>query len=1068
MLVCFLAILGIAGLGLVKQTVKSKLQQQIQRLLDDRLSGSGLAAEIGLAVWNEGYGLSVNNVSLTLVDGSDRRPFVFIKHVFIKSPFQLTDLVSHWPRIEEVVIEGMMTRGARGPGGDWNLADAGERISRLCQNRDPLTLDFPIHIRDSSVELQPDLQAQTSPLRVSGLNLDYQRGSAELAGGQVVDEVTGEFGSEMSGPVQFRASLNRTSQQWRAAANIARLQLGGPVNELIARLWPAWSDMIRQTDGRVGLQAEATGAMDDLAASEYRITGQVDNLQCLSHRLPHPVHQGKFRFQLDNQGLQVTGLQCQAGYGTLSGSFRIPDWTASADWQLDVTASGIELTERMLAWLPQRLQSVWHQYQPAGIVAGTFQFVSRQGQLHKTIRSTISEGSLSFDRFPFRLNHCSGTINVDDRVLTLSGSAIEAQQLIKFQANILDPGPDWTGWVAGECQGDIPINEKLLQAFRVNPELEQTLRNFNSTGNVSGWGRVERRDPRMQQPRYHYEIDVRQASIRYESFSWPIYNVHGRVTVDNDRTVFQGVSGTNRNGEITCNGTWTRSGQLNLFFLAQSVALDDELRQALSPDLQKFWRELRPSGTVDRVDLDLTWDSRVGELNIDLEAEIETAVADQPGTVACKPIWFPYELRQVSGKFRFHDQQFEIRNLTGRHGRTVVSCDGTGFWDQQQWRVQLANLVASNVILDRDLLAALPTPLVDGLEAIRFDGQVSLRGSIDVNGSNEYAGISEPEQTAEVYQYVTTFDPAGQFSLGWDLDVGVGQASCHLGLPIQHANGIISSRGHYQNGVVVSLGELSIDSMMYRDIQVTDIRGPLLIDNHRVAIGSLAKSPRMQTPPPSVRARVFDGDVLCDGQLLLEGDGQFFVQATLANAQLQVIAEEVSGNRHDIAGATDAGIRLAGDATGYHSINGNGFVQLKNAQIYKLPVILALLNVLRIQEPDFTAFDAGQIEFSILGEDIELSTIELNGNAISLIGNGRMNLDSKIDLDFYTVMGRNRFVIPVITPLFKAGSQQILWIEVEGTLDNPKTVNKVLPGLNDSLRVLFPELEQQQGNSGPR
>jgi hypothetical protein len=183
------------------------------------------------------------------------------------------------------------------------------------------------------------------------------------------------------------------------------------------------------------------------------------------------------------------------------------------------------------------------------------------------------------------------------------------------------------------------------------------------------------------------------------------------------------------------------------------------------------------------------------------------------------------------------------------------------------------------------------------------------------------------------------------------------------------------------------------------------------------------------------------------------------MQAILTEADLHEIAADTSLHRHDLSGACYAGLRLGGDSSGPHSIKGEGFLQLKDARIYKLPVVLALLNVLRVQEPDRTAFDQGQVDFSIHGEDIEFGKIELNGNTISLIGNGQMNLDSEIDFDFYTVLGRNRFEIPVVTPLFRAGSQQILWIEVDGTLDDPRTVNNVLPGLNDSLRRLFPELD---------
>jgi hypothetical protein len=71
-----------------------------------------------------------------------------------------------------------------------------------------------------------------------------------------------------------------------------------------------------------------------------------------------------------------------------------------------------------------------------------------------------------------------------------------------------------------------------------------------------------------------------------------------------------------------------------------------------------------------------------------------------------------------------------------------------------------------------------------------------------------------------------------------------------------------------------------------------------------------------------------------------------------------------------------------------------------------------------------------------------------------------MNLDRDIDLNFYSIAGRNRFRIPILSELYHASSQQILWISVDGTLDNPQMHREVLPHVNDSLRQLFQPAER--------
>jgi hypothetical protein len=136
---------------------------------------------------------------------------------------------------------------------------------------------------------------------------------------------------------------------------------------------------------------------------------------------------------------------------------------------------------------------------------------------------------------------------------------------------------------------------------------------------------------------------------------------------------------------------------------------------------------------------------------------------------------------------------------------------------------------------------------------------------------------------------------------------------------------------------------------------------------------------------------------------------------------------------------------------------------LRDAKIYELPAMLSLLKMLNVGRSDRTAFDSSNLNFMINGTDIDFERIELVGDAISLIGNGRMNLDQDLDLNFYSIMGRNRIRIPLLNELYHAGSQQIMWISVDGTVDNPKMRRQVLPQLNDSIRQLFQVPDRSNG-----
>ncbi len=179
---------------------------------------------------------------------------------------------------------------------------------------------------------------------------------------------------------------------------------------------------------------------------------------------------------------------------------------------------------------------------------------------------------------------------------------------------------------------------------------------------------------------------------------------------------------------------------------------------------------------------------------------------------------------------------------------------------------------------------------------------------------------------------------------------------------------------------------------------------------------------------------------------------------------LSEVAREVAPQFPDISGIGFGEIRLTGNSYENHSIKGNGNVQLRDAKIHQLPVMLSLLKILNVKEITRTAFDSGNLDFSIQGDQISLDRIELIGDAISLIGQGTLDTKRQIDLNFYTVMGRNRLNIPIISELYRASSQHILWINIDGSLDRPQTHKHVLPGLNDRLQKLFQPIDQRQDN----
>jgi len=219
-----------------------------------------------------------------------------------------------------------------------------------------------------------------------------------------------------------------------------------------------------------------------------------------------------------------------------------------------------------------------------------------------------------------------------------------------------------------------------------------------------------------------------------------------------------------------------------------------------------------------------------------------------------------------------------------------------------------------------------------------------------------------------------------------------------------------------------------------------------------------------QAPKP-VTAAALGGSVSGDLQLSLTDAHPFDLNVRLADGDLADVLRCSANIDRPITGRVYSTLRLSGNRNGVHTHRGTGAVRLRNANIYELPLMVALLKIPRLQPADRTAFTTSDIDYRVHGEHIYIDRINFDGDAVSLRGNGEVSRDRRINLNFYTIVGRHEVPLPIIQPLLGEAARQFMMIHVTGTLDKPVTTPEMLPGLNETLQQLFPEELTGQPNS---
>ena len=141
-------------------------------------------------------------------------------------------------------------------------------------------------------------------------------------------------------------------------------------------------------------------------------------------------------------------------------------------------------------------------------------------------------------------------------------------------------------------------------------------------------------------------------------------------------------------------------------------------------------------------------------------------------------------------------------------------------------------------------------------------------------------------------------------------------------------------------------------------------------------------------------------------------------------------------------------------------LKGNGRIDVYEGKMGQLPVLLDLIKAFGLRLPDRTAFEQAHMEFGIEGRQVLVKKLDLLGNAVSLAGMGKLDLDgSNIELDFTATPGRFTQILPAgldaIPPFL---SSQILKIKMRGKFgkDGKTRFDKeLMPGVLDPIKRAF-------------
>lgn len=1084
--------LTLAGVVAAVAVGSRRIDDEVRRRVEARLAQElpGMRVGVQSAALVPGEGIVLRGVAVAVADlPPQHRQLLWVEELRLACATGLTDLLSGRTDVTGIRVRRPTLHLVRLPDGSWPIA----RLlgSRSRQGSLPAT----VSIEDASILVEDAGTLGRTQLRRLHAMLEREPGDAGF-------RMRGTSAGEAFQHASFTGRVGLKDRQFALMGSVSTLELsertagllpsavracgslrkggsadrpddaalgasaaGGPAGEACRAVLPMHqiADWAGGLHGRADLEWQVGGGLDDIPGAAFVVSGRLEGGRYEHATLPFALADVQAVFRADRAGGTIESLMARSGSAVVEGSGRWQGWAADSDFSLALDVRQLIVGRHWEPFLPALAADQWRKLLPVGEVDLHARLERKAGGLRPELSIRCRNLSLTHYRFPYRLDRTVGTVTLEGDAVALhlvgqaGGRPVRVEGRFLGLANAAAVSPTGFVEVTGE---DIGVDEHVLSAMPAGGA--RLVRSLRVGGRFGFVFRHERGETVAGGRSTTLGIRITDGSLAYAGFPYPLSRVSGSVRMRDGRWEVVDVSGSNDSGVVRCSGTFGAAAdgaeELLLRFAGSRLALEDELRDALPAAMRRVWNDISPRGLVD---VTAVVRHRVGRPM----PQVELEATPHGQTVSIEPAWFPYRLEKLDGRLSWSDGTLRFEGVRGMHDRTTLAADGTcRFLPDGGWHVSFASLAAERFRADHELLAALPAGLRDAIVVVRPGGLLSLAGSLDLYA----AAASEPDGAAAGSGAADKARPNGPgadavrppVAAAWDLHVDIQQGSLDVGLPLEHVHGGIHLAGRSDGRNWTSRGDLSVDSLMCRGVQVTAVSGPVTIDPGGVRFGAAANHPAAASPagtPGSpvgrLTARVGGGIVEADG-LLASGGGGFQVLAEVRDASLERLVAETLGAAHAYRGRLDGSIRLEGSRAGTHALSGRGGLRLREAAIHELPLVVAMLKLLRVRLPDRNAFGSCQVDFRVEGPHAYLDTVELSGDAVSLVGSGELDFDGSVQMTFRSIMGDSREQLPIMKRLVGGASGQFMLIHVDGRLTDPEMTTEAFPTLNAALQRL--------------
>ncbi len=619
---------------------------EVRRRLEARLAQHypGLRPSIRSAQLVEGKGIRIYGLSI-VEPGAEgpRAELLHVEEAFFECSTDWKDLLGGDPLVRRVTFRRPTLRMTRRPDGTWS---AGKLLPPPHFGDHPPQCD----VENGTVEIFEPLKTPASTFVLRDVSFVMAPEPAAEAGSTPgMRRLKGMLAGDGFRGLEFDGLVDLLTPACSIRGHVETLEISP---ELRDSLPDPLGSKLSALGSACNLRGQGSVQFDiryDPAAAaplKYDVAARLGPARLDDPRLPHGLTDIRAAIRVNDSGWAISDLTARSGQATL----RIPScqqagFEPASPLLLAAEVRQLDLDRSLFDVLPPLLQEQWKKYWPAGVVDADAR-LSYDGRAWRPEQVAVRCQNVSFEhyKFPYRVEHGQGTVELTGDLLTLNLTAYSGSQPLRLTAKVANPVNAPTGVFEVEGQ-DIPLDERLIRALPEKPQ--EVVRSLHPGGAISFYQKLwrEKPDERLHE---HLHVEANRCSIRYDRFSYPLTNVSGTLEMLDGAWTFRNLKGNNNAASVTGAGYLTpglQGNELQLNFAAKDVPLEKDLSDALSPNIQQVWYGMRPRGVVD-LTTEIRYLVEKKEFHVDVRAE------PQRDSASIEPMYFPYRLDRLQARWR--------------------------------------------------------------------------------------------------------------------------------------------------------------------------------------------------------------------------------------------------------------------------------------------------------------------------------------------------------------------------------------------------------------------------------